>query len=317
MMMSTASPPADMDSIESALHSGLMSSDAIAETVTPILRHLLTSQDRSLFGDEIVARVKGMLNHISTQLLNPGNDTDEAGAGDAVLLGETLLKNTDLLTHLHALALEWQLAQRIEARFGIDPVLTPLLQSLLASDDADTARLAKLFLASQARHIQAQRRMSLPLLELPAELLNAALTAFRSVSHQLGNVADDIEAVRTQLQCEYDQMSTRHGLATQLISTSGMGANDLLSIRNAGATLFISALSAGARIGRDLAALSTHESQAARLVLSLRASGLTGEAALDQCHIIHPDVPLQADLGRLSRDRAADLLAAHGAHFGS
>lgn len=322
-MMSSVPSSVSMDSAESALHHGLVSGDAAAESIVPILRHVLTSEDSSLFGDEIVARVKGMLLNLATQLLDrlehagPDAEPSDSDSTHLHVLGDALLENAALLTHLHALALEWQLTRRIEARFGVDPVLTPLLQSLIASSNPDTASLAMRLLAAQASHGQAQRRMSLPLLELPPEHLHVALTALRAASDRLGEEGDQVNLVQSRVRYDYDESSTRLGLASRLVSSLGAGALDAFSICHAGTTIFISALAIGAGIDRDRAVLATHESQAARLALSLRASGLRTGAVLDQCLTLHPEIAFPADLDGVNPDRAAALLAAVGARFGN
>jgi hypothetical protein len=311
-----------MDSVESALRAGLVSGDATAESIVPILRHVLTSEDSSLFGDEIVARVRGMLNDLAGQLLDRqdlfGGDGAPVNDNSAAIgiLGDVLLDSAALLGHLHALALEWQLTQRLEARFGVDPVLTPLLQALISSNNPQTAGLAMHLLAAQARHGQTQRRMALPLLELPAELLHLALTALRTTADRLGPAGDRVEAVQSRVRRDYDEATTRLGLAAQLVSSLGPDARDALSIRHAGTAIFVSALAIGADIDRDQAVLSTHESQAARFALALRASGVKGRAVLDQCLTLHPDLSFPDSLEEVSPDRAAALLAAGGAHFG-
>ena len=319
-MISTVSSPAGAESIESALRIGLASSDAAVESIVPILRHVLTSEDSSLFGDEIVARVRGMLADLAEQLLDRYQEPEDGAADQTAHVGvmsDALLESPALLNHLHALALEWQLTQRLEARFGVDPVLTPLLQALIASNKADTASLAMHLLAAQARHGQAQRRMSLPLLELPAELLHTALTALRSAGDKLGQeAAAQVDEIQSRVRRDYNEASTRLGLASRLVSSLGTDARDALSIRHAGTTIFHSALAIGAGIDRDLAVLATHESQAARLALALRASGLKAAAVLEQCLALHPDFSFPDTLEGVSADRAAALLAAGGAHFG-
>ena len=58
---------------------------------------------------------------------------------------------------------------------GIDPVLTGLVQELIASQDSGVSALAMQALAAQSRFVQSQRRMELPLGELPGDLFHKAL----------------------------------------------------------------------------------------------------------------------------------------------
>ena len=48
-------------SLEEVLRDDLAQGDAVIRTLAPILRHVLTNDDYSLFSDEIVARVRGFL----------------------------------------------------------------------------------------------------------------------------------------------------------------------------------------------------------------------------------------------------------------
>ncbi|HSG32923.1 MAG TPA: hypothetical protein VLA37_00190, partial [Sphingomonadaceae bacterium] len=147
-------------SVESTLRAGLARGDAVIGSLGPALRHLLASDDNSLFSDEIIARIRGMAESLAQQLLialakaNGTEDCRSLLVNHHTELTETLLANSSLLGHLHALALEWQLTQRIQQQNNVDPVLSPLLQSLIASSDAATASTAMAFLAAQARFVQ-------------------------------------------------------------------------------------------------------------------------------------------------------------------
>ena len=79
--------------------------------------------------------------------------------------------------------------ERLQARSGIDPVLTPLVQDLVASKDGSVASLAMAVLASQARFQQHYRRMELPLRELPGDLFHQALVLLRT---QAGSVTTSV-----------------------------------------------------------------------------------------------------------------------------
>ena len=166
--------------VEAVLRGELAQGDVVLGTIGPILGHLLANQDHSLFSDEIVARVSGMANHVARQLLSAeaeaceSDDPKRFAVEHADTLTGALVTSLPFLTHCHALSLEWQLARRLEERSGIDPVLSPLLQALIASDDAATASSAMAMLAAQARFMQQQRRMELPLGELPPELFHMA-----------------------------------------------------------------------------------------------------------------------------------------------
>ncbi|MEY4721281.1 MAG: hypothetical protein RIQ46_1006, partial [Pseudomonadota bacterium] len=252
-------------SVEAVLREELAHGDAMLGTIAPILRHLLANDDHSVFGDEIIARVRGVTGEIARQLLDAaaGADRAEPQAEQVDGLAAVLVEVPGFLAHVHALALEWQLVQRLQSRLALDPVLSPLLQALIASSDAATSGLAMNLLAAQARFCQAQKRMKLPLGELPGDLLHGALEALRARLSDGEAVARAESAIRAR----YDESCSRLGLAARLVMGMGAGAVAALSITHAGASLFLSALSLATGQNRDLTVLSTNEAQMARLAL--------------------------------------------------
>ena len=70
------------DSAESFLRDELARGDATLGTVAPILRHLLLSEDNSIFGDEVIARVRGMSADVASQLLHELADAGEYEGAD-------------------------------------------------------------------------------------------------------------------------------------------------------------------------------------------------------------------------------------------
>jgi hypothetical protein len=313
-MIDAPTPSLDPQWLEQELGAALESADSAAGTVVPILRHVLSNEDNSLFGDEIVARIRGMVRHLAVQLLDrletaaDGGFPAEHDNERVARLSDLLLESDALVRHVHATALETQLADRLHARFGTDPVLTPLIQSQIAASDADLSALAMRFLAAQARHGQSQRRMKLPLLELPGDHLHHALLAMQSIDPDTSPeaAASAAQVVRR----EYDEATTRLGLASLLLTRMGAGAIDALSVNHAGVALFASALALGSGFDRDSALLATHESQAARLALALRSAGSKPDAVREQCLALHPDLDFPEQFDAISPDRAAALLAA-------
>lgn len=316
-MMDTPVGSNNVIPVEDVLRTELARGDSVAESVVPILRHLLASDDSSVFSDEVVARVRSMATAIAGQLRVPSADGQNAEGEEAgepeTALTDAIIAIPAFLGHLHALAMEWQLAERLQARHGLDPVLSPLVQALIASKDAATAELAMKFLASQARFGQTQRRMTLPITELPGDLLHSCLLAMRSVAAERDAEAE-AEAAQAAIRKDYDESSTRLGLLSRLVTGMGGGAIAALSITHAGSALFLTALSIGSGQDRDAAVLATNEAQLARLALSLRAAGLKPVAIEEQFLTLHPEVTLPPGFDRLGADRAADLLA-HGVGY--
>ena len=303
--------------VEAILREDLAHGDIVLGTIGPILGHLLAQRDNSLFSDEIVARVRGMVQHVARQVLTatggqaiPGDAEAELSAQDA--LAASLSGNVHFLVHCHALALEYHLTRRLEQRSGIDPVLSPLLQALIASDDPATASAAMTLLAAQARFMQQQRRMELPLAELPADQFHFVLTVWRaSTGVPVGEPSPADEAEQL-LRASYDEGNSRIGLCNRLISSLGGGIPAALSVSHAGIALFLSGLATASRQERDLTIFATSESQLARLALALRAAGLKPREVEEQFLYLHPEVSLPEGFEFLRTDRAAGLLAASG-----
>jgi len=318
-MIEASTPSLNPQSLEEELGAALERADSDAGTVVPILRHVLSNEDNSLFGDEIVARIRGMVRHLAVQLLDrldagadggfPAEHGDEQVAG----LSDLLLESDALVRHLHATALETQIVDRLHARFGTDPVLTPLLQAQVSAADPDLSALAMRFLAAQARHGQAQRRMKLSLLELPGDHLHHALLALQSIDPE-ANAAAGLAA--QTVRHDYDEATTRLGLASLLLARMGASAIEALSLNHAGVALFASALALGSGLDRDSAVLATHETQAVRLALALRSAGIKPDAVREQCLALHPDLEFPEQFEAIGPDRAAALLAAGNAFEG-
>lgn len=302
--------------VEATLREELAHGDAVIGSIGPVLGHLLANHDYSLFNDEIVSRVRGMVSDIARQLVEAKARTENAsGLGGAdneerSAVAQTLLTESRLVSHCHALALEWQLSARLEKRSAIDPVLSPLLQALIASDEGATAATGMSALAAQARFVQSQRRMELPIGELPADLVHQVTASWADSIEQSGRDAVD-RAVET-IRRSYNESTGRLGLLSRLVTGMGAGARAALSISHAGAALFLSALASTTRCDRDLIVVSTNDRQLARLALSLRTAGLKPREVEEQFLHLHPDASLPEGFDLLRADRAAALLGASG-----
>lgn len=283
---------ADEATAEAILRDELARETRALGSVVPVLRHLLASEGQRLVSDAVLARVRGMLSDLAAQLIAAGHP------GSQEALAETLAGDPGLLGFCHALAAESRLAERLHQQRGIDPVLSPLLQELIASDTPAIAELAMNALAAQSRFIQSQRRMQLPLTELPAELFDAVL--------KTGHEGPGLVAVRQA----YDEGASRLGLLARLVAAMRRGAVAALAFDHAGPALFPSALAALAGQTRAHAVLACHEGQGMRLALTLRAAGLAPEAIERQFLTLDPAAALPRDLAALSPERARLLLGA-------
>jgi hypothetical protein len=300
------------DPLESRLHDALEQGDAVLGTVAPVLRHLLTNDDSGLFGDAILARVRGMTGDVTRQLIAQVK-AQGGRPPDPTLLTAAIVEYPAFLSHVHALVLEWQLTETLQTGLAVDPVLSPLVQALVGSADPTTAGLAMKFLAAQARFGQAQRRMRLPLTELPGDLLHAALVALRGVVGADAPADDHAAAAEAAIRARFDESLSRLGLLARLVTGMGAGVVAALSLHHAGAALFLSALALASRQDRDLATIATSETQRTRLILALAATGLKPSAIEEQLLALDPDAALPKGIERLTADRAAALLAIAGA----
>lgn len=300
------------EAVEHVLRDELAHGDGILATARPILRHLLVNDGQGLFSDQVLASVRGMMNHLAMQLLHAQaqhEDTQDHAAfvGARVdVLAAALLDRADLLGHAHALTIEANLSERLSRRSGIDAVLSPLLQELVADREAETAAQAMHVLAAQARFMQQARRMELPLGELPPDLFEVALAALRDVSAEM--LADSGPA-EARLRALYDPTACRLAKIVRLAGTMQHRARRALEIDHAGVAIFVTALHMATGQPRDVVVLSLGENQVARFALSLRAAGLEQAAVEEQFLFLHPDITLPDGFDSLRADRAAALLA--------
>lgn len=322
-MSETAAHANHVVSVETVMREELAHGDAMIGTIAPIMRHLLANDEHSVFGDDIVAAVRGMMNHLAAQLLD--ELASAAGEPDrrdhdpetVRILVEGFVAHAGFLSHVHALSLEWQLTQRMQVRLALDPVLSPLLQALIASSDAPVASTSMALLASQARFVQRQRRMELPLEELPGDLLHAALISLRGLAGDDPDLQAQIAATDQAIRGRYDEARSRLGLISRLVMGMGGGATAALAVTHAGVGIFLTALALASGQDRDMAVLSTNEAQVARLALALRASGMKPQSIEEQFLSLHPEVTLPDGFDQLGTDHAAALLARSAVYPGS
>lgn len=304
-----------LESVESLLRDGLAHGDAELSTAAPVLRHLLVHSDNALFSDEVVARARGFLADMALQLLRSQGEALDAddpvsfAAEHQDDLALALAEERPLLAHVHALAVEGTIALQLEARSGIDPVLCPLLEELVASRDDAVAGTATAVLAAQARFILHHRRMSLPLGELPGELFHRALLVLQGQFRGRGDAA---AMAARNLSGQFDEGHGRLALVARLVGRMNEPA-DRFDIRHAGLATFASALAAASAQDRDLCVLWLSDGRFVRLALAMRAAGLTQQQAEKQLLHLDVDFALPEGFGTLGRERAALLLgASHG-----
>ncbi len=297
--------------VETVLRDELARGNRALRGVAPVIAHMLDATGPALVSDAIVARLRGMLGDLARQLLEASASVQRAEILDEAAidaLADALAHDGAVLDHLYALAMEGQLNDRLSARSAIDPVLSPLLQELIASDDPAVAELAMKVLAAQSRFNQSQRRMQLPLGELPADLFAAVLGQFETAT--FASDPANSERALAQLKARYDEGAGRLGLLARLTTAMRGGAVAALDLEHAGLGLFASALASLTRQPRDLAVFSCHERQAARLALSLRAAGLGSDAIEAQFLLLGQAETVPDGISDMPAERAQMLLGA-------
>jgi len=283
--------------------------------VVPILRHLLRSDDKSIFSDEIVARVRGMFVDVARQLVialaaAAGHAEPEGWAHEvADELAHVLADHPAFLEHFHTLALEWHWTVRLERSRALDPVLPPLLQARMGDPDAATSAGAMSLLAAQARFCQNQRRMQLPLGELPGDLVHIALVTMRAHVGLDGSADAYALIAERSVRAEIDETRSRLAQMGRVLDAMGAGAGAALDIDQAGAALFLTAMARGSGLSREAAIMTTIDGQVPRLVLALRACGLAPAAVAAAVLAFHPEAELPQGYAALSPGDAAELLA--------
>jgi hypothetical protein len=312
MTMPDAASP-EVASDQETLREALAAGDAALQRIAPILSHLLATPDHSLFSDEIVARIRGMCQHLAWQVLRAqaeaagqaGRETFAERHGAA--LAEHFFSSPALVAHCHALAIEWQLTEKLEVQYGIDPVLSPLVQELIADEDASLASAAMASLTAQARFAQSQRRMELPLSELPGDLFHDLLMGWREYAGQVRS--DAMIRAESKLREAFDEGAGRISLLARVVT--GMGSEGLraLDIDRAGASLFLSALATRSGQSRVATVLSTNHRQTARLALGLRAAGLDSGDVERQVLRLDPQAEPQRAVATFAVEEARRLLA--------
>ena len=300
-------------SVDADLRAELARGDMALSTVTPVLTHFLNTHDRSLFSDSIIARVRGMLRSAAYRLLRV--EAEEIGANDAFAyaesradaLAEELTRHASFLGHCHALSIEWQLADRLRSRNGIDPVLSPLLQSLIASNDGELSSAAMGTLAAQARFFEQQKRMEMPLAELPYDQFANLVGVWR---RQREDVTDDLAStVESRIRQTRSENEARLSLLGRTFRALGKRTDVALSLTHAGAALFLTALAHKAGQERDIAVISTNDRQLLRFALSLRAAGLNPAETRAQLRCLHPEATLPTAVDQVTTQDARALLS--------
>lgn len=289
---------------DTALRTALAQADLVLGGTGPVLSHLLAAPNGTMISEAIVARVRGMLTSLALQIF--GNPDKLSNINEIERLSDELARNEGVLRFCHALAFEAELTESLERGRGIDQILSPLMQELIASPTSEIAELAMQAMTAQSRFVQSQRRMEASVHELPAELFSTVLKMWKAIGQD--DQAEAVKKVRSKAKKDYDEGAGRAGLLNRLVSSLGEGRLAALDISHAGVAVFATALSAKTSQPRDLAVLSCHKDQRIRLAIGLRAAGLDEAAIRSQFQTLHKDVELACDLAAMLPDQAQSIL---------
>jgi len=294
----TASFAAD-HSPEAAIRAQFAREERVRAALGTVLPHLVGDDDAAPLGEEPVVRTRALLAALAADLLR--DLPDHVRQSVAPALAQALATRPALLAHCHALALEAATAERL-APSGIDPILSPLVESLLAAAP-DTAALAMTTLAAQTRFTCRQRRMETVADELPAALMHEALVALADLS--VGPGSDAAASLRSA----YDEGRTRLSLLARLALAAADHGDSLLDPAQAGFALFATAVAERAGAPREEVILAGVAGQELRLALLLRAAGAEPAIARAAIAVVHPGARLPSSWADLPARRASVLLA--------
>ena len=295
----------------SILREALVREDSSVRQVAPLLTHLLTVSDKALFNDRVLATIRGMAEHVAAQLVAFGGGasenqsqarSDERGRA----MTAALLKHDAFVRFAHMLIMEMQFLERIERVNGLDPVMPPLLESLCTASDSILAGQARQLIASQMRFMKHVRRMSLPLNELPAELLHDVLALWQDgggpenegpPERRMHEVAQSV-----------DEGKGRLALLDRMLFELNGASNTPVRLNDGGGSLFLSDLANRTGAPRNDVVLAMTEDQYARLVLLLKAGSYPRRAVEEQLLVIHPSLKVSRDLIEIATHEAQLLL---------
>ncbi len=282
----------------------------------PVLRHLLGAGDPAMFCDAALAQVRGMLGDLARHLLAARaeaadlRDAPEFIEANERALTGMLAAEDALLAHVHALALEKIMAERLQAAVALDPVVSALVQDCIGADNDEVAGLAMEALAAQARFGQQQQRMELPSQELPDDLFLQAVLAMRAHAG-----AGDIDAQNAEglLRDRRRGRPARLTLIDDLLAEGDIDVASRLSVSHAGLAIFLSALALASGQERATLVLSLFARESLFPALAMRAAGLEPEQVERQLAVLGAEPFAGGDLADISSAEAAMLLARRSA----
>ena len=295
------------------LRQSLARGKAVVAKATSVMRSLIDMPEPAVFSDAIVARTRGMVEGMAAQLLARQAETMGPVARDAFVeervetLAGRLLEREDLVRHCHALAQEWHLTERLDAETGLDPVLSPLLQELIGSENPDQASAAMSAMAAQARYTQQMRRMEYDVSQLPADLFHQALNDWKTYSRAAAS--DSFAQAEQKLRSEFDEAAGRLSLLERIILSDEQQEQGVLRIEHAGVALFLSGLAAASGQSREMVTVYSLLRDGSCLALALKSGGLSERDVTSIMWRLNPDASPPAAIAGLSTREAREMLS--------
>lgn len=303
---------ADLD--ESAVRDRLTQADKALKGAAPYMQFRVFGENQPFLSDEVVARVRGMLldvaNQFTAQLRGSANMTsfDEALTDTLTnSLAVRLASVPAILEHAYAASCEWLVTMRMQARSNVDPVVSPLLQCMIADRGIATSQSAMQFLSAQTKYAQDQRRMKLPVAEMSAALLPLLYGVWRDVAEQYGVHYEEIVQAERAVEARTAGAMSRTNTISRFLTD--VGNSRAFSALEAGVALFVSAIATATKQHRDSVVMAMNEESPVRFALMLRAAGLSTNGIEEQFLAIRAETGQLSGVEMLPQDRAAHILS--------
>ncbi|QWC58084.1 hypothetical protein F7D01_14320 [Erythrobacter sp. 3-20A1M] len=279
---------------QEALRDALREERRASEWAAQALPRLIAGGDQ-LLGQDIVARVEGMVASLADQLANALR-TEDRQEFAAQIRGE-LAFDTELVAFLHALAMEFRATARLSRDAGLDRVAPPELRALSSGNSPTPSRLASSAIGAQARYLGDMIAMRLPLPELPAEMFDRLVSRL------------DVCDAAGPLRAGYEEGETRLTLLSRLATSGPAFDRPAMDCRRSGLALFLTRLADGSGLDRTSISLALGSPSFTRLALAMRASGMDIADIGCQCALLAPYASLPAALEDVEPEEAKTIIA--------
>ncbi|MCP9223315.1 hypothetical protein MKP08_11190 [Erythrobacter sp. LQ02-29] len=279
---------------QAALRDALREERRASEWAAQALPVLVAGGDQ-LLGQDIVARVEGMVASLADQLADALRAEDRQEF--AAQIRAELAFDTELVAFLHSLAMEFRAATRLSRDAGLDMVAPPELRALSSSDSPAPSRLASSAIAAQARYLGDMIAMRLPLAELPAEMFDRLVSRL------------DVFDAAGPLRAGYEEGETRLTLLSRLATSRLAFDRPAMDCRQSGLALFLTRLADGSGLDRTSISLAWGSPSFTRLALAMRASGMDIADIGRQCALVAPSASLPPAVENVDPEEAKMMIA--------